>query len=100
MKALAFLAASAFLGMTVPASADCECLANGRVFKHGEVACLTLPTGQMLAQCDMVLNNSSWKKLQDGCPEAALDGQPYPMSGLDELSPHWQPDTGSGKPRG
>ena len=52
-----------------PAAADCKCLANGRIFHHGEIACLSLPNGKQLAQCDMVLNNSSWKKLQDGCPE-------------------------------
>jgi hypothetical protein len=50
--------------------ADCQCLANGRRYQHGEIACLTLPSGSHLAQCDMVLNNSSWKKIQDGCPEA------------------------------
>lgn len=56
-----------------PALADCQCLANGKTFHHGEVACLSLPTGKLLARCDMVLNNSSWQKLQDGCPEAAAD---------------------------
>ncbi|MER8961647.1 hypothetical protein [Mesorhizobium sp. M0701] len=35
-----------------------------------EFACLQLPSGPELAQCDMVLNISSWKKIQSGCPEA------------------------------
>lgn len=52
------------------ASADCECRANGRLYRHGEIACLRLPTGDLLARCDMVLNNSAWKKVRDGCPEA------------------------------
>ncbi|HTV67035.1 MAG TPA: hypothetical protein VMF90_00720 [Rhizobiaceae bacterium] len=74
MKALALLTALAFVGLTLPAMADCKCRANGRVFSHGQVVCLKLPTGTQLARCGMVLNNSSWKKIQDGCPEAALDG--------------------------
>jgi hypothetical protein len=58
------------------AMADCKCMANGRVFHHGEIACLRLPSGPQLAQCGMVLNNSSWIKLQDGCPvaEAQFEG--------------------------
>jgi len=55
---------------TPAAMADCQCMANGRVFHHGEIACLRLPSGPQLAQCGMVLNNSSWIKLQDGCPLA------------------------------
>jgi len=59
---------------TPPAMADCKCMANGRVFHHGEIACLRLPSGPQLAQCGMVLNNSSWIKLQDGCPVAETSG--------------------------
>jgi hypothetical protein len=60
------------LSALLPASAeaDCKCMANGRVFHHGEIACLRLPSGAQLARCGMVLNNSSWIKLQDGCPVA------------------------------
>lgn len=54
-----------------PGRGDCQCLANGRTFHHGDIACLQLPEGPELAQCGMVLNNSSWKKIQDGCPEAS-----------------------------
>jgi hypothetical protein len=61
---------------TTAAAADCKCIANGRVFHHGEIACLRLPSGPQLAQCGMVLNNSSWIKLQDGCPVAAIAPQP------------------------
>ncbi|BCH33097.1 hypothetical protein MesoLjLc_50270 [Mesorhizobium sp. L-8-10] len=50
--------------------AECQCLANGRTYDHGEIACLTLPNGSQLARCDKVLNNSSWKKIRDGCPTA------------------------------
>ena len=57
---------------TTAAFADCQCMANGRTFHHGEIACLRLPSGSQLARCGMVLNNSSWIKLQDGCPVAAI----------------------------
>ncbi len=40
----------------------------GRKYEQGEVACLTLSGGSQLMRCAMVLNNSSWEKLQDGCP--------------------------------
>lgn len=58
------------------AFADCQCLANGRRYHHGEIACLILPNGSQLARCDMVLNNSSWKKIRDGCPEAGVAPPP------------------------
>lgn len=69
--ALGMIVTGMFAWASGPAFADCECLANGKIFHHGEVACLSLPSGSFLARCDMELNNSSWKKMQDGCPEAA-----------------------------
>jgi len=67
---------------TTAAVADCKCIANGRIFHHGEIACLHLPSGPRLAQCGMVLNNSSWIKLQDGCPvaEAGASSIAVPMT--------------------
>lgn len=52
------------------AFAECQCLANGQTFEQGQVACLMLPSGSQLARCEMVLNNSSRTKIQDGCPQA------------------------------
>ncbi|RUU26827.1 MAG: hypothetical protein E5Y88_22215 [Mesorhizobium sp.] len=52
-----------------PAFADAECLANGKSFQIGQVACLTLSGQSHLARCDMVLNNTSWTKIRDDCPE-------------------------------
>jgi hypothetical protein len=73
---------------TSAALADCKCIANGRTFHHGEIACLRLPSGPQLAQCGMVLNNSSWIKLQDGCPvaETRQDGTPASMTS----APHFR----------
>ncbi|MEX0953747.1 MAG: hypothetical protein WDZ83_00885 [Rhizobiaceae bacterium] len=53
-----------------PARADCQCVAAGKKYQLGEVACLSLPEGKRLARCGMVLNNSSWTKIEDACPLA------------------------------
>jgi hypothetical protein len=51
------------------------CRANGQWYRQGETACIDLPcSGPQLSRCDMVLNNSSWKKIQDGCPLAMKGG--------------------------
>ena len=55
------------------AVAKCQCRANGRTFEQGELTCLRLPSGNTLAQCGMSLNNSSWKIIGVGCPEARQD---------------------------
>jgi hypothetical protein len=56
-----------------PAQADCQCVAAGTRYQLGEVACLRLPEGERLARCSMVLNNSSWTKVEDACPLAFND---------------------------
>lgn len=74
MKALTgscLIAFAALAASQVPAAADCQCRANGRQFEQGQLVCLKLPGGTQLARCGMELNNSSWKKVQDGCPSAA-----------------------------
>ncbi|MBZ9710527.1 hypothetical protein LB543_27900 [Mesorhizobium sp. ESP7-2] len=52
----------------VPAFAAQECLANGKSYPVGQVACLTVADQSHLARCDMVLNNTSWTKVGDSCP--------------------------------
>lgn len=73
------------LAMTVlPANADpnCKCRANGTKFDIGDIACIRLPSGSRLVQCEMVLNNTSWKILSGSCPSARLENreQSAPMS--------------------
>ncbi|CCV07422.1 conserved exported hypothetical protein [Mesorhizobium metallidurans STM 2683] len=53
--------------VATPAFADAECLANGKSFQIGQVACLTLSGESHLARCDMVLNNTSWTRVHDDC---------------------------------
>ncbi|PZV35279.1 hypothetical protein B5V02_28395 [Mesorhizobium kowhaii] len=60
--------------MAAPAAAfaDQECLANGKSYPVGQVACLTIADQSHLARCDMVLNNTSWTKVGDSCPENTM----------------------------
>ncbi|WP_195174262.1 hypothetical protein [Mesorhizobium sp. INR15] len=60
------------LATTMPAFAAPECLANGKSFQIGQITCLTVADQSHLARCDMVLNNTSWTKIQDSCPENTL----------------------------
>lgn len=66
----------AVLGFTVPsafAGQDCECLGNGKRIKEGGVVCLQIGSSQRyLARCERNLNNTSWKKISDGCPTAQM----------------------------
>lgn len=66
-------AALALIGLVASASAAgayCPCVANGKLFEQGAVACLTLPAGEYLARCDAVLNNSSWTRIAETCADA------------------------------
>jgi len=46
----------------------CSCRYQGEKYGLGTVVCLSTPSGQRLARCEMMLNNTSWKFLSDGCP--------------------------------
>lgn len=63
---------SAFAG---PPDARCTCR-NSDGAKHalGAVVCLNVGGQKYLARCEMVLNVTSWQKVQDGCPVAAAFG--------------------------
>ena len=79
LSACAALIAAVLSGaFAAPAAADCQCLANGTAYKEGDVACLRLPTGDIMARCSKVLNNTSWSKVGDGCPEARDVSLPSP----------------------
>ena len=66
--------AAALAATTFPALAnpDCICRANGQEVHEGQTVCLKTATGMKLARCEMVLNNTSWTFLEDGCPTASL----------------------------
>jgi hypothetical protein len=71
---LSLLVVLTFILMPNPvaaAGANCRCLYQGKYFDHGDTVCIRVDGRTKLARCDMVLNNSSWKFVQDGCPSAS-----------------------------
>ena len=80
MGTLAFLAGlllgSPALAETPPGAAqpehapDCTCRVEGRSVAVGATACLRTSDGPRLAECGMVLNNTSWKNTSRPCPES------------------------------
>ena len=46
---------------------DCTCRFNGSDYHLGEIVCLRTNQGPQLAQCDMVLNNTSWSLTGRSC---------------------------------
>ncbi|MCR4269207.1 hypothetical protein, partial [Nitratireductor sp. ZSWI3] len=89
---LCAVAASALSMAAETAAADCLCRANGTAYEQGQLACIRMPGGPRLARCEKVLNNSSWRVLDQACqqmssrPEpsraaAALSTAPHPLSG-------------------
>jgi hypothetical protein len=78
------LAFTATLAAITPALAAPQCLAHGTSFEIGQSGCITLSGKSYLARCDLVLNNTSWTKMQEGCshgvaapgPDAKAEPEP------------------------
>ncbi|MEZ5800497.1 MAG: hypothetical protein R3D29_08480 [Nitratireductor sp.] len=49
---------------------DCTCRSPGGDVVEGQTACLKTSKGMVLARCEKVLNNTSWKFLDQPCPTA------------------------------
>lgn len=69
----------ASLLIILPASAatagpngDCTCRYQGGDVVEGQTVCMKTAKGMALARCDRVLNNTSWKFLDQPCPTANL----------------------------
>jgi len=63
------IVALALLGtLAMPAQADpnCKCRYSGQHYELGTLMCVM----GRLSRCVMVLNNTSWKPIAKGCPEA------------------------------
>ena len=48
----------------------CPCRHAGGEVLPGGTACLEVDGKRFLARCVMVLNNPSWRQIEDGCPVA------------------------------
>ena len=49
---------------------DCTCRVEGRSIAVGATACLRTAEGPRVAECAMVLNNTSWRITTRACPES------------------------------
>lgn len=49
---------------------DCTCRIDGRSVAVGATACLRTADGPRVAECGMVLNNTSWQITRRPCPES------------------------------
>ncbi|MEZ5872144.1 MAG: hypothetical protein R3D32_09895 [Nitratireductor sp.] len=69
MVSLTLILCSALPALAGP-NGDCTCRSPGGDVVEGQTACLKTSKGFMLARCEMVLNNTSWKLLDQPCPTA------------------------------
>lgn len=51
---------------------ECTCRYEGGDVVEGQTACIKTAKGMQLARCDRVLNNTSWKFLDQPCPTAEI----------------------------
>jgi hypothetical protein len=67
------LIAGALLPPTVGAHTThpCPCRYPGGIAPPGAVVCLDVDGKRSLARCEMILNNSSWRVLDQSCPIAS-----------------------------
>jgi hypothetical protein len=59
----------------------CQCRAQNQIYDEGVTVCLKMPQGMQLMECVRELNVTSWKKVQDGCPQARSSRQ-EPTNGV------------------
>ena len=45
---------------------------NGIRYEIGQTICVTASCQTWTAKCDLSLNNTTWRKMFDGCPTASL----------------------------
>jgi hypothetical protein len=62
------------------ARADCTCRYQGTSLKLGERVCMSRGDTRVLMECAMNQNVSSWRKVADGCPSAAIPAPPVALA--------------------
>ncbi len=67
------VAGIALISSSALAGIDCTCRYKGVDIPEGQTICMQLPSGNMLATCGRVLNNTSWKMIQKECPYGMVD---------------------------
>ncbi|MEM1365916.1 MAG: hypothetical protein AAGH82_09215 [Pseudomonadota bacterium] len=84
------LASTLLVGLRTPALAEfngqpCQCRSKEGKVDEGTVMCITTPSGEKLMRCEMVLNNSAWVPIANGCAVGNLDAPNYSPAGNDLL---------------
>ncbi len=74
------LALGAAGGAHAGGDSTCQCKANGSSYDLNSVVCIRNGSLSFLARCEMVLNNTAWKKLSDDCPYTSNDRLPEPAT--------------------
>lgn len=46
--------------------------ANGTRYDLGQIICISVSCQTWTARCDMSQNNTTWRKISDGCPSVSL----------------------------
>lgn len=75
MAALALALAGLSAGVTIAAPPDARCTCrkrDGTKAELGQTTCIRVGGDVYLARCEMALNVTTWRRLQDGCPEARM----------------------------
>jgi len=62
---------------------ECTCRYQGGDVIEGQTACIRTTKGPTLARCERVLNNTSWKLLDQPCPAAQLESEVLVVPELD-----------------
>lgn len=58
----------------LPAGPSCTCRnRDGKKYELGQTSCIRVGGVAYLARCEMELNVTTWRKVQDGCPEAGAE---------------------------
>jgi len=55
---------------------DCSCRYKGQDIATGKTICMKTSQGFVMAKCDWVLNNTSWKFSNQPCPYSELNQTP------------------------
>jgi len=69
------------------AAPSCSCRYPGGTAELGDTVCMTAVGERYLARCEMVLNNTAWKRVRNGCEPETLSA----LSPLDRLAQLAQP---------
>lgn len=54
---------------------ECYCTNRDQRMEVGGFSCLTVDGERFLAQCDLSLNSPIWRKVEDSCPTAEVEGE-------------------------